>query len=659
MTISVLESCFKLKPESTKDEDRSFVLIASTGAETPRTELINGKLVTYYEELVITPDSVILKRLKAGASLLNNHKRDDISHILGRTTNAWIEDGVLHVGARLSKRSGLDDLWQDIKDGIITSISMGYFTLLVKWIQKENTPIKTKLITKLEPFEISIVPVSADYKANIRSLTDDNNFHNETIIEGETDTMFYKNKLGRAMKTSEPAITASTNADVVQNSTSESSNAVSDIKTETRSLGSANTTDVPKSSVFYADLSVLCAKRSLNTEQTHNVLTDALDIQHGKKLITQYALENFEKTNPIKSHSSPVYGTDHCEIKHMQRGIENALASRIGVEEIQEIGASYRGISFLDSIKCLNRDLSGYDRNTIAERGINSALFGDALHTVVNKVVKFNYGLIEQPYKPLINPMPLSDFKTTNLVDTTIFTEFEKTPEGAPPTQGHSTNNTQNSIKLETFQKKLSITRQAIINDEIGLLQEIPKMFGRGAALTEKKIIMNLFSDLTYKMADGHTVFCKDHGNLATIKGIPSAKTFEEGDNALAAQVALDGNRIGLYGCWLIVPKNLENSAYRALAPVNANKAEDINIYANRFQLIVDPSLDSINPHGWYMTANPIQYDIVKTAYLAGSTGSQLRKQQNFDTLSIDFIGLLDFAAAISSYKGVFYNPGK
>ena len=82
----------------------------------------------YEEELELDAGAVRLERLNAGAPLLNSHSAYDLDRVIGVVVagSAKIERGQGTAQVRFSNRPEVDPIWQDVKDGILRNLSVGY-----------------------------------------------------------------------------------------------------------------------------------------------------------------------------------------------------------------------------------------------------------------------------------------------------------------------------------------------------------------------------------------------------------------------------------------------------------------------------------------------------------------------------------------------------
>lgn len=154
---------------SVNKDARTVDLIFSTGAAVERMDYWTGK--RYREVLSMDPAHVRLDRLNSGAPLLDAHSAYSVGDVLGavKPASARIENKLGLATVRFSKRDDVQPIFDDVVDGIINSVSVGY--RVYKFV--EDTPkdggIPTRTAIDWEPFEVSMVPMPADVGARVRS----------------------------------------------------------------------------------------------------------------------------------------------------------------------------------------------------------------------------------------------------------------------------------------------------------------------------------------------------------------------------------------------------------------------------------------------------------------------------------------------------------
>jgi HK97 family phage major capsid protein/HK97 family phage prohead protease len=147
------------------EEGRRIMSVEKIDADKRTVELsfssdIEVKRWGMIEVLDHSPKAVDLSRLNAGGPLLFNH---DLDEVLGVIERAWLDGtGKGRALVRFSKRQDAEEVWQDIQDGILKNVSVGYRINEVKLKETRDDGTDVYLVTKWEPYEISIVTAPAD-----------------------------------------------------------------------------------------------------------------------------------------------------------------------------------------------------------------------------------------------------------------------------------------------------------------------------------------------------------------------------------------------------------------------------------------------------------------------------------------------------------------
>ena len=112
------------------------------------------------EILVHSAEAVNLDFLNSGnAPLLDNHDRyTGLRSQLGVISRAWIEKKRVYVEVKFSNRTEAQEIRQDVDDGIIRNVSVGYD---VHKIERDDDA-ESYRVTKWTPREASFVPIPAD-----------------------------------------------------------------------------------------------------------------------------------------------------------------------------------------------------------------------------------------------------------------------------------------------------------------------------------------------------------------------------------------------------------------------------------------------------------------------------------------------------------------
>ncbi|MEE8576617.1 MAG: hypothetical protein V3T31_05125, partial [candidate division Zixibacteria bacterium] len=171
----------QIVPESFDAESRTVDVIASTGAKVFRSPFFSAP---FFQELEISKRAIRLQRFEGGASVLDTHGMTKgfldgspgVRDVMGVTMNPRIEKGNLVTSVRFSSREEFNGIVNDIQDGILRNVSIGFVIHRNKELQTDKGETKIFRAVDWEPHELSFVPIPADPGAVTRSNEQTNEF---------------------------------------------------------------------------------------------------------------------------------------------------------------------------------------------------------------------------------------------------------------------------------------------------------------------------------------------------------------------------------------------------------------------------------------------------------------------------------------------------
>lgn len=139
--------------KQTIDEEKRTVEVAFSSEE-PYGRWFGNEILDH------SPSAVRLGRLESGGAVLMGHDHNDQ---VGVVESVRIDaDRRGRAVLRFGKSQRADEIFQDVKDGIRSLISVGYRVLEMKLEETQEEGEDTYRVTEWEPFEISFVSVPAD-----------------------------------------------------------------------------------------------------------------------------------------------------------------------------------------------------------------------------------------------------------------------------------------------------------------------------------------------------------------------------------------------------------------------------------------------------------------------------------------------------------------
>lgn len=398
------------------------------------------------------------------------------------------------------------------------------------------------------------------------------------------------------------------------------------------------------------------------SEYVNNVIAQA-DSNISADHVGRHILALLGSTSaPLNGGAAIVAGVDQRDLTRQAMG--NAIQARAGLAQGAD-GNPYRGMTMGELARACAQatgtNLNGMDRMQIVGVAFTHstsdfpALLGDA----ARRAILQGYQEAEESFGDFTRAVNVPDFKPTNLVGLGAFSDLDIVPEGGEYKQGTFSDQSQ-AMKIVTYGKLYTVTRQAVINDDLGIFSDVPRKMGQAAKRTLAKAVFDLINK-NPQLADGKSLFHADHGNLLS----PALITT---DSVAAMQAAMrlqkdkSGNLIQVPMKGLLTPVALGARARTVRQAENAvgggAGANDPNIVRNTFEVWDDGRLDQKDAKAWYGIANPAFVDAIVVGYLDGNQTPYLEQEQGFTVDGVAWKVRLDAAPAIADYRGIYKNPG-
>jgi phage major head subunit gpT-like protein len=206
----------------------------------------------------------------------------------------------------------------------------------------------------------------------------------------------------------------------------------------------------------------------------------------------------------------------------------------------------------------------------------------------------------------------------------------------------------------------VNISRQMIVNDDLGAFLNVAESLGRAAALTiEKAVYAMLLANPT--MSDGFALFHANHKNLQSTGTALTVTNIDADRVAMAKQMDVGGNDyLDIKPSVLLLPVELGGTARvinrSEYDPDATNKLQRINPVAGLFSDIIDsPRLSGT---ARYYFADPEIMPAFEVAFLNGNDTPYLEQQTGFDTDGVQYKVRLDFGVAAIESRAVYKNLG-
>lgn len=577
---------------------------------------------------------VDLARLNDGGVVLFAHGRDPNFGVMpvGRVVSAWIDRESRKGRARVEFDTDEDAqrVLDKIKSGTLRGVSVGYEIREITEIEEGETfrgiTGPAELATKWIPFEISIEPIPADPTVGVgRSMDEecDEEPNNEIEPEGGSESM-------NEMNVNE--VREAVNVEEVR----------AQVAAEERAR--------------VAEIVSLC--RDFDVDPAEYISSGA-SVDAVRAAILDRVRAN---RKPVETASVTVKVDEADRLR--TAGIE-AIGRRIGLVQKADEGNPFEHMSLLEMARTLLErrgvKTAGMTRLELATRALFGAGTGDfpyILSNVGKKSLLAAYDTAPSTYELWTRTVDTNDFKPVSRM------RFSEAPDLVLKKEGGeyafaTFSEDREQYALATYGRKFSLTREAIINDDLSAFSRIASAFGNAA----KRLVNGLpyaILEANAAMADGVNLFHANHGNLATNVGVPSITLLEEAMAAFRRQTDISGNQVlNIVPEFLIVPPELEWTSRQLMAStVDPEETNNVpNVLRGRLTVIGDAELTSKD--AWYLSASPAVVDTIEVCFLDGARAPVVESRENWDVDGIEFKVRLDVAAKAIDHRGLHKNAGK
>lgn len=294
---------------------------------------------------------------------------------------------------------------------------------------------------------------------------------------------------------------------------------------------------------------------------------------------------------------------------------------------------------------------------TLHERALSTSDYPLALGEAVRLSVMAGYSRAPEALLSLAESKSVPDFNQHSLVaggDTGL---LQVKREGAE-IRYLTVSEREEKLQVQTFAGGLVYTREAIINDHLGLISDAATKLGTASKETENAEavrVLTLSSGVGPVLGDGVALFhTSSHGNLASSGAAPSEQTLSAARLAMRTQTNAAGYRIGISPHTVIVPAALETSTEKLLATIQAATTATVNPFSS-LRLMVESRLT--DTAAWYVIGSGAPGMVV--VRLEGRSGPQVDSTVDFETKSVKFSIINDFAVDFLDHRAWYRNPGQ
>jgi ATP-dependent Clp endopeptidase proteolytic subunit ClpP len=390
------------------------------------------------------------------------------------------------------------------------------------------------------------------------------------------------------------------------------------------------------------EIRALCTKHNLGTDYAEELIRDnTIDLAAARGKVLDKLAERSD-SEQIGHNSGIIMGKDARD-KFME-GAANWILVRAGVAQMVEAAAKlkgetlridpgeFRGASMAslagESLQMNGRRVTSRDPRVIigdAFTTLNAVTQGTGdfpilLENTLHKIVQAAYATTPDKWTKFCGKTTVTDFKKNNLYRLGTFGVLDALNELGEFKQKAIPDAAREQLQASTKGNIISLSRQALVNDDMGAFNGLAVDLGRAAKLT---IEVDVFAYINSNPAtgDGQPFFSAAHGNLMAAGAPPTVAEIDLVRQKMASQKDISGNDFleispSIWLGPLALGGQARVSNGSQFDPDTANKLQRMNIALGIFDEIVDTARLTGTP--WYAFADPEVAPAIVVGFLNG-----------------------------------------
>lgn len=362
-------------------------------------------------------------------------------------------------------------------------------------------------------------------------------------------------------------------------------------------------------------------------------------------------------------------------------GMADAILCRMSPRtQVSDAARQYLGMSVLELGRenleahgVSTRNMSRFELGTAMlqfRSGMGTSDFVGIMSNVSNKRLRQAYDEAKPSYRTWARRgMDAPDFKPITTVQLSGAPDLLQTNEHGEFKYGRLLDGKE-TYQLITYGRIVSLTRQAIVNDDLRGFDRLVAGYGNSAARLENRLVYAILTG-NPTLADGGALFNATavstpggHANLGSGGGSAlQASSLATGRTAMRVQKGLQSEELSLAPGYLICPAALEQTAYQLTSanytPATASAINEFRAGGRTaLEPVIESLLDGASTTAWYLAARASQVDTVEFCYLDGQEGPVVETELGFDVDGIAYKARLDFAAKAIDFRGLYKSAG-
>ena len=338
--------------------------------------------------------------------------------------------------------------------------------------------------------------------------------------------------------------------------------------------------------------------------------------------------------------------------------VKQSLLARAGIDKDKANAKdnAYNAMTLRELARAslVDRGVSVSGQNAMSMVGLafthSSSDFGQILIDVAHKSLLKGWETAAENFDQFTSRGTLTDFRAAKRVGLGDFGYLPQVGEGEEYTYG-TIGDDGASVALATYGQLFSITRQAILNDDMHLLTKIPEKMGQAARATIAKLVFALLTG-NAKAQDGKALFDASHKNTIT-NAVLDIANIDKGIQLMNSFVNARGEPLAIEPEFMLLPTSMYTRGLQLIKSASVEGADANSGIINPLRDIVTPvksaRLQAADEKSWYL----INKEAIEVSYLDGIDTPYMEQQNGFTVDGVSTKVRIDAGVNVIDYRGI------
>ena len=338
--------------------------------------------------------------------------------------------------------------------------------------------------------------------------------------------------------------------------------------------------------------------------------------------------------------------------------VKQSLLARAGIDKDKADAKdnAYNAMTLRELARAslVDRGISVSGQNAMSMVGLafthSSSDFGQILIDVAHKSLLKGWETAAENFDQFTSNGTLTDFRPAKRVGLGDFGHLPQVGEGEEYTYG-TIGDEGASVALATYGQLFSITRQAILNDDMHLLTKIPEKMGKAARATIAKLVFALLTG-NAKAQDGKALFDASHKNTITNAALDLAN-IDKGIQLMNGFVNARGEPLAIEPEFMLLPTSMYTRGLQLIKSASVEGADANSGIINPLRDIVTPvksaRLQAADEKSWYL----INKEAIEVSYLDGIDTPYMEQQNGCTVDGVSSKVRIDAGVNVIDYRGI------